>query len=202
MGFDPSELCSFRGAVSSLDARCPPDVAVAGPTRHTLRTPSRAEPWFIRAGPSGSTTRAGASRLQGFAPLGSPKPSAGGLDRRRPAALLGLCLSRDPIPVPGPTIHTGQLPWAWPHGPCQRREAVGSFRVAALRSVPTRRLARSLSRSSAPHEVSHLVTPLGGSRAVRSELCVHFGPRATSPRSVEPSLDRHAVSVETGTAGC
>jgi hypothetical protein len=87
-------------------------------------------------------------------------------------------------------------------GPFQRHEVVGSFRSAALRSVPTRRLGRSLARSTAPPEVSHLVTPLGGSKAARSELCVHFGPRATSPRSGEPSLDRHGVPAEAGTSGC
>jgi hypothetical protein len=71
-GCDPSEPCSFRGAVAPLDARCPPDVAIAGPTRHLSRTPSRAEPWFTRAGPPGKASRAVVYRLQGFHPLESP----------------------------------------------------------------------------------------------------------------------------------
>jgi len=71
-GCDPTELCSFRGAVAPLDARCPPVVTTAGPSRRLSRTPSHAEPWFARAGPPGKAARAGMCRLQGFAPLGSP----------------------------------------------------------------------------------------------------------------------------------
>jgi hypothetical protein len=71
-GSDPSELCSFRGAVAPLDARCPPAVAIVGPPRNLLRTPSHAEPWFTRAGTSGRSARAEMSRLQGFSPLGNP----------------------------------------------------------------------------------------------------------------------------------
>jgi hypothetical protein len=83
------------------------------PVSPPSRTPSRAEPWFVRAGPSGRAARAGMLRLQGFAPLGSPQPSGSGLGRRRLAALLGFCLSRDFASVSGPTVDTGQLPWAW-----------------------------------------------------------------------------------------
>jgi hypothetical protein len=71
-GCDPSEPCSFRGAVAPLGARCPPVVTIAGPPRCLTRTPSHAEPWFTRAGPPGGAARAGMRRLQGIAPLGSP----------------------------------------------------------------------------------------------------------------------------------
>jgi hypothetical protein len=71
-GCDPPELCSSRGAVAPLDARCPPVVSIAGPSRRLPRAPSRVEPWFLRAGTLGKAARAGMRRLQGFAPLGSP----------------------------------------------------------------------------------------------------------------------------------
>jgi hypothetical protein len=41
-GSDPSELSSFRGAVAPLDARCPPVVTIADPSRGLDRTPSHA----------------------------------------------------------------------------------------------------------------------------------------------------------------
>jgi hypothetical protein len=135
------------------------------------------------------------------------------------------------VPLQGPYLR------AWPdgshraapvglaRGPFQQRKAVGSFRSAALRSVSTRRLARSLSRASVPHEVSHLVTPLGGSKAatVRA-MCslpvpshvaalrrTFFGPSRNVSRSRyrgmlipapcrSPSSDRVSVSRDTNAA--
>jgi len=61
-------------------------------------------------------------RLQGFAPVESPLPTDGGLDRRRPDALMGFCLSRDITPAPGPVFDTEQLPWAWTARTYQRPE--------------------------------------------------------------------------------
>jgi hypothetical protein len=94
-GVLPFRAFSSRGAVAPLGARCLPDVPARGSPRQPSPPSSREEPWPVRADPTAKTTEADAGRLQGFAPLESPLPSSGGLDRRRPDALLGLLLSRD-----------------------------------------------------------------------------------------------------------
>jgi len=183
-GVQPSRAFSSRGAAAPSGARCPPDVRAADPTRAIRPASSRAEPWPVRAGTPKNRTEAGTRRLQGFAPLGSSLPSGGGLDRRRPDALLGFCLSRDLALAPGPVIDTEQLPCALHPGPASDRSRL-LVPNAALRSVPTRELRRSLSRPAAPPEVSHLFTPLGSLRTTSARG--HGFPSSPEPRHRAPS---------------
>jgi len=77
-----------------------------------------------------------------------------------------------------PAFHAKQLPWAsrWR---LPNRNPAGSLR-RALRSIRPRRLAQSLSRPTAPLEVSHLVMPLNSARA--SSTRAHGFTSGSEPR--------------------
>jgi len=147
-GVQPSRAFSSRGAAAPSGARCPPDVRAADPTRAIRPASSRAEPWPVRTGTPKNRTEAGTRRLQGFAPLGSSLPSGGGLDRRRPDALLGFCLSRDLALAPGPVVTPSNSP-ALRTRTLQATEAVCSSRTR--RSEAYRRAScAALSRDRPP----------------------------------------------------
>jgi len=183
-GVRPFRAFSSRGAAAPSGARCPPDVHAAGPPRSIHPTSSRAGPWSVHAGTPSNRAEAGTRRLQGFAPLGSSWPSDGGLDRRRLDALLGFRLSRGPALASGPAIDTEQLPWPSRPDPATDRSRWLAPGVG-LRSLPTRELRRSLSRSAAPPEISHLVTPLGSASAASARG--HRFPSCPEPRRRAPS---------------
>lgn len=183
-GVSPFRAFSSRGAATPSGARCPPDVRTAGSPRSPRAVSSCVGPWPVRAGTRYGRTEAGTRRLQGFAPLGSSLPSGGGLGRRRLDALLGFCLSRDHTRAPGPVVDTRQLPCASHPSPASDRSRL-LVPGAALRSVPTRELRRSLSRPAAPPEISHLFTPLGSSRTTSARG--HWFPSRPEPRRRAPS---------------
>lgn len=106
-----------------------------------------------------------------------------------------------------PAFHAKQLPWAsrWR---LPNRNPAGSLR-RALRSIRPRRLAQSLSRSTAPLEVSHLVMPLNSARA--SPTRAHGFTSGSEPRYralasplwvvARQDLSRAEATAEVGAAG-
>jgi hypothetical protein len=113
---------------------------------------------------------------------------------------LGLRLSRDIISASGPAIDTGQLPRPSREAPSS---SVSRWLVLHVgpRSLPTQGLDRSLSRSAVPPRFPTFSRRSTVQEQPQPGLCVHLGSRATSPRSVEPSLSCCAVPTEAVTTG-
>jgi hypothetical protein len=162
----------------------------SGSTRRTLAASSLADPWLPRTATQHEWTETGHDRLQGLAPPGSPLPTDGGLDRRRPDALLGFCSSRDIPPRRATRLTRGNSRGLGDRFRPDDPKAAGWSRALPFRACNRGGIA-ALSRERPPllkfptlsrhSEVRELPGP--GS-------WFHLGSRDTLPHSDRPSLDR------------